>query len=70
MKNLRLAVKIGILVAVLLPTVMPPRVAGDTANHGVDARPALVVGVCTLHNELMMIIDPAWLVEATEKAIG
>lgn len=50
--------------------VMTPRVAGDAANSTGISRPTVVIGVCKLHNELMMIVDPAQLVEATKQAIG
>jgi purine-binding chemotaxis protein CheW len=47
------------------------RTAPDaTAAPSGDSRSTLVAGVCKLDNELMMIIDPVRLVEATQTALG
>lgn len=44
--------------------------ATGQATGGGAARRSVVAGVCKLQNELMMIVDPARLIEQTEKAIG
>lgn len=46
-----------------------PRGAGDLPESLVNRHSPLVTGVCKLDNELMMMIDPLRLVEATDQAI-
>lgn len=41
----------------------------DAKDSPADQRSSLIVGVCKLKDELMMIIEPARLVTATEQAI-
>jgi purine-binding chemotaxis protein CheW len=47
-----------------------PAAAADPTGASGNGPSELVVGVCKLDNELMMIIDPARLVTATESALG
>ncbi len=46
------------------------RAGDDAMEHATGTRHTPVVGVCKLEHELMMIIDPARLVAAAERAIG
>lgn len=42
----------------------------DAIQPAERSQSALVIGVCKLENELMMILDPARLIEATDRAIS
>ncbi len=44
--------------------------ADGAVQAGGASRPSAVSGVCKLADELMLIVDPIRLIEATEKAIG